>query len=455
MDLLGGKIGKLYRTLLFSALGSTLVTNIYSMVDIICVGQYTGDAGSSAIACLNPFWPIMLGLGLLFGMGGAVMMANKRGMGDRKESDEFFTLGFTLTAISAVVVFFVFLFLREPLLVIFGAKEPEILALSLDYIYPIMFAAPTFTLSIMLSSFIRNDGEAFLPTFATAIGGVVNIFGDIFFVFDFGLGLGIFGAGLATSLGQATGFVILCTYFFRKKCTLKFTKVSKIPSKLLKICGVGASALMLEASFALTSAIFNNTIIDKLSESHLAVYGAASSLLILFYVIFYSFGTALQPIASTNFGAGKITRVKKTLKLAYLLSFILGIGLLLFVMLCPSLIIKFYMKPSDSVLAIGPDIIRVYTMALPIASIGIVSSYYMQSILRRGLSILITALRGFILPIALVFILPAITGSYESIWYAIPLAEIITAIFSAVAVIYVNKRMKSPAPCEISNNSEG
>ena len=132
VDLLNGKLNKTYFTMLFSAIASTIVTTIYSTVDMICVGHYAGPDGAASIACVNPLWALMFAFGLLTGVGGAVMMANRRGAGDEKAANEYFTVAVTVCMIlSAILVISDAIFL-EPLLELFGAKG-NVLDLSIDY----------------------------------------------------------------------------------------------------------------------------------------------------------------------------------------------------------------------------------------------------------------------------------------------------------------------------------
>ena len=70
MNLLTGSIGKIFRKYMISACGSALIVSIYSMVDIMCVGQYEGPGGAAALACITPMWSIFISIGMLF--GGAV-----------------------------------------------------------------------------------------------------------------------------------------------------------------------------------------------------------------------------------------------------------------------------------------------------------------------------------------------------------------------------------------------
>lgn len=440
MDLLKSNTNKLYFTYTISALGSALVSTIYSTVDMIAIGQYAGPVGSAMAACVNPFWPIMFAPGVLLGIGGSVMMNNRRGSGNEQSAREYFTLCAILSVLFSIVSFSSMFFFARPLLAFFGA-EGEVLDAALEYLLPLSFSAPTFTICACISTFIRNDGEAMLPTVATIAGGVFNIFGDVFFVFDFGLGLGLFGAGLATSLGQIVSFIIICGYFFSKKCRLKFTKITNIPIKLMRVTTIGLSAFVIEVSFAVVNIIFINVITSTLTTAHLAVYGTASTVLIMLYCFYGTFGTALQPIASSNFGAKQYDRVRASLRTAMICTLCLGAVLAVLTQLFPEQILKMYMDVTDEVLEVGPGIMRAYTSAIAISGVSIVASYYLQSVLKRAMSVSVSLLRGVILPVLLAATLPFVFGESAMIWWCVPIAEVITVGVSAVFIFISNKQM--------------
>ena len=64
MDFLNGKIKTLYFKYLAAAIGSALITSIYSIVDMAMVGQYHGPEGTAALAVVAPIWNIIYSLGL-------------------------------------------------------------------------------------------------------------------------------------------------------------------------------------------------------------------------------------------------------------------------------------------------------------------------------------------------------------------------------------------------------
>ena len=428
MNLLTTNTRKLYFTLLISALSSTILTTIYSTVDIICIGQYLGPLGSAAVAYLNPFWTIMIAPGILLGIGGAVMMNNRRGSGNEDSALKYFSIAALLTLICAALVFFTILFFTEELLIFFGASGDE-LSEAIKYMRPMVLAAPTFTLCASFATFIRNDGEAFLPTFATVIGGVINIIGDIFFVFDFGLGLGITGAGIATSIGQITSTVIILSYFFKKKCTLKFRKIDKFRARFAKIATVGTPVFLTEISLGIVAVIFNKMIAVGLGTNHLAVYSTVSTVTILLHGIYNTLGTALQPIVSAGYGAGNSKRIGEVLKIALICAAVFGVIFTLFLQLFPLTILKAYMDVNPEVVKIGPDIMRIYTMMIGISGITIVISFFLQSVLRRSYSTAISVLRGLVFPAVFAFVFTWIFG-IDAIWLAIPAAEAMTLFIS-------------------------
>ena len=440
LDLANDKINKIFYTLFASALGSTIISTIYATVDLICIGHYSGPAATAAISFVNPLWGLMIGPGLLAGVGGSVMMSNRKASGNVEAANAYYTISLVLSLIFSAIIFVAYNFFPYQLLSFFGA-EGITLEYGVTYMRPVAVIAPTFTMSACLSSFMRNDGEAVTPTVATAIGGVVNMFLDVFLVF--GLDLGLLGAGLATAIGQTVAFLILASYFLRKKCTIKLVKPKRVMEKTSRIVTLGASAFILELAFAATITVFNKQINDRFGEAELAVFSTASTVVIMFICLFNAIGTALQPIASTAYGGGRRDRVDKSLSISLKLALLLGIVFFALAELFPGAILKIYMDVSDEVMAVGPRIFRIYSLGIIFAGISTVSTYYFQSVLKRDFSMYVSLSRGLVLPIALAILLPVLFGS-EAIWWATVAAELITFLLTVFFILREKKRINAP-----------
>ena len=436
VDLLNGKLNKTYFTMLFSAIASTIVTTVYSTVDMICVGHSAGPLGAASIACVNPLWALMFAFGVMTGVGGAVMMANRRGAGNEKSANEYYTVAVIICFIFSAILVTCYAIFLDPLLKLFGATG-EVLTLSREYMRAMLFSVPTFTMCACFATFARNDGEALIPTVATIVGGIINIILDVVLVFP--CGLGVKGAGLATGIGQTVAFLIVLSYFFTKKCNLKFTKVEHIAPVVSKIVTLGFAAFLIEITSGITTAVHNILITDNLSNAHLAVYGTTATLIIMFVCLFNGIGTAMQPLVATAYGARNSERVGKTLRLAFLTAAAMSVLFFAVCQIFPTTILKIYMKVDESVLAVGPRIVRLYSISLLFVAFSMVCNYYFQSTLMRGACVLVSMLRGLIFPLIFVFTLPLLLG-YDYIWLAVPVAEICTTL---IALLIFFTRLKS------------
>jgi len=261
------------------------VASVFGMIGAMMVGKYHGPSGNAALAVFNPLWSIIYCLGLLAGIGGSVLFANHRGQGDEKTAQQYFTLSILYgIVLSAIAMLGIGLF-QEPLFRFFGADD-ELLHLAKLYLKPIFFAIPCCVFSNILSAYLRNDNNPTLATVAVITGGIFNCIGDYLCVFT--LDMGIFGAGLATAIGQYLAIMIMLTHFFRKKNTLKFVKPAKVLQKVGRISVTGLSTAVNDLAMGIIGILFNRQIMTYLGSDALAVYIQFMSQITLFtlYVIF-------------------------------------------------------------------------------------------------------------------------------------------------------------------------
>lgn len=357
MNILNDKIKPLYFKFLIAASGSAMVASVFGMVDAMMVGKYHGPSGSAALAVFNPLWSIIFFLGLLAGIGGSVLFANNRGKRNEKEAQQYFTLSIIYGIVLSVLAMIGIGLFKEQLFRFFGADD-ELLLLAKLYLKPIFFAIPCCVFSNILSAYLRNDNNPSLATKAVIISGVFNAFGDYLCVFV--LDMGIFGAGLATAIGQYVAIIIMLTHFTGNKNTLIFVKPTLTLRKIGSITITGFSTAISDLAMGIISILFNRQIMKFFGSDALSVYGIITQITAFAQCLAYGSGQAAQPIISQNYGAGQHNRIKECLK--YGLYTCTGMGMLWTVamMAVPNLFINFFMTPTQSVLEIAPTIIRTY-----------------------------------------------------------------------------------------------
>lgn len=430
MNLLTDSVKKIFSKYLLFSLGSAIVVSIYGTVDAIVVGQYEGAAGSAALSCIMPMWSMFMSLSILVGIGGSILMSTSRGSGNERRGNEFFTSCMIVACFLSVVIVLLFVFFRDDFLRFCGADE-TILPLTMRYSRWLTYGVPFFLIGNVFAAFVRNDNAPQLATVAVIAGGLLNIPGDLIFVF--GLNWGIAGAGFATSISQALACIILSTHFFSKSNKLHFVRIEPavLVKRTLLSLKTGFSPFLVDFSLGITIMLFNNRIMKYAGNTELAVYGTVVQLAILFQSIFYGVGQAIQPPVSENNGAHKFDRVHLFLRYSLITAGIMSFTFALLAEFLPSQILRIYMKVSPEVMAVGPSILRKYSISFLFIGLNIVSSYYLQAILKSGKALTISLLRGCVLCVLFIFLLPAI-GGISLLWYAMPLAEFFTCIVTVV-----------------------
>ncbi len=435
MDLKTENISRLYFKYLFPSLFSGLVMSIYSLVDMIVVGQYEGPAGTAALACISPFWTLFCCLSVLFGNGGAVLFSAARGENKKYESNLAFTVSFILICAASALVWLAILFFDKPLLRLFGADD-EILPLALQYTDWLKWGIPLWPLGYYLGMFIRNDGSPSLVGIATVCGGVFNIFGDFFLTFTCDLGME--GAAIATVAGQGIAFAIQLIHFFTRKNTISFVRVTAFLKQAREIAVIGVSSFICSVGMGFLIVLFNNQIMRYLGSTELAVYGVGSSLFTLIQTFSYGIGNGAQPIVAENLGARQWERIRQTRNWGCATAALIGIMTMTASLLFPQYIVSLFMKSSDQMIAAAVPLLRKYFLCFLFVPFNVFASYYLQAVKEVKASVTVSALRGFLVSGLFVYIFPSLLGA-DSIWFVMAAAELATALG---AVFLIKKTAK-------------
>lgn len=294
--------------------------------------------------------------------------------------NEYFTAAVIGAAVLAVIIWIGVIFFEKKLLILFGAKG-QLLPLARNYVLPVKFVVPSFLFTQLMSAFLRNDGNPGLATKAVLIGGIFNVFGDYFFVFT--LDMGIMGAGLATAAGAVLSLLIMLTHFLGKKNTLRLVRPTDLLSKL-------------------------------------------------------------KSIAVTGFATHHFRQFRrkpwKSLKYALCTVSAFSIFWTAVSLAVPNLYVHIFMSPTENILKIAPAIIRSYGISFLLLPLNIFSTYYFQALLKPSASFIVSVSRGTIISGIFIYLLPVLAGG-EAIWFAMPLTELIVAVYVVVKMGKYTKQL--------------
>lgn len=436
MDYLTSSTKALYRKYLIASLGSALVITIYSFVDTIAVGQSEGPAGTAAMAVITPIFGILVFFGILFGIGGSVLMNNAKGAGNEEKGNAYFTTALILVVGFTVVTWVLFARFSKPILFFFGATQGT-LPLVMRYVQWLIRCWPIFIFSTFIGAFVRNDNAPGLVMAGVISGGCFNIFGDWFFVFP--LGMGMEGAAIATVLGTTLQCLILCSHLFRKCCGLKLAKPFRMGKAIRKIFVIGIGASLLDLGTVVLSTITNNQILRYGSEVELAIYGVMTTIAALVQAMYCGVGQAIQPLVSANFGGRQYGRVRQFLKMSVVTVLIMGVLFTVLAECLPVPIVQLFMDATPEVLAAAPNSMRLYSLLYLFLGFTVLSTYYLQSVMRDRASMAIGILRSLVVSGLLLYLLPLFWG-INGVWLALPISECIVTV---VAAVFLSKKVDS------------
>ena len=203
--------------------------------------------------------------------------------------------------------------------------------------------------------------------------------------------------------------------------------------KLGEISTTGFSTFFLDVAMGILTVLFNRQIMTYLGANALAVYGPIINISTFVQCCAYSVGQAAQPIVSVNFGAGEGGRIRKTLRLAVGTCAAFGIFWTALSLAAPNLYVRIFMSPTEEILEIAPAMIRAYSLSFLLLPFNIFSTYYFQAILRSKAAFRVSVARGLVISGALILLLPLVLPA-DSIWYAMPVTELLTFVYAALTV---------------------
>lgn len=421
MDLLKDNLKKLYFRFLIPSLGSAMVMSIYTLTDAIVIGKGVGPNALAALSITTPLLCILMSTGILFGVGGSVQMSVHRGSGNNVRANQIFTLSLILISCITLILWLLYGTGMSGLLHLMGANE-TLFPYAMSYMHYINIFLPVAVFSNFIAIFIRADGDPNRAMAGVLAGGVVNIVLDIIMVFPLQMGIG--GAALASVIGMTIQVIVGGTHFLSKKNELKPASPEKWLAGMKNIMVSGIPSFFNEFANGFIVMLFNIQILKYCGENALSIYSVISNCVILFNSLFTGVGQSVQPIISTNYGAGNTERIKAIKKMAYITVIIMGAVFSLSGILFPVTVCKIFIKMDPTLSAIAGYGVRGYFFAFLPFGINLLTSYYLQAILSSGKSLCISLLRNIILSSVCILIFPLFAGA-NSLWFVMPVVEVI------------------------------
>lgn len=431
------KISKLLRSFAVPSITATLVSSLYNIVDQVFIGQGVGYLGNAATNVSYPLSTICLAISLLIGIGSASRFSICLGRGDTDQAAKIAGNGVTLMVLAGILYLVLGEVLLTPMLRIFGATT-EIMPYAQSYASIILIGMPFLILTNGISNLIRADGSPKYSMICMVAGAVVNTILDPIFIFVFQWGM--FGAALATILGQILSFLLAIRYLWAFR-TITLEKECFRPDWRdgLHTLSMGISSSVNQIAITIVQVVLNNSLTYYGAMSvygediPLAACGIVMKTNAILLSIIVGISQGVQPIIGFNYGARKYDRVKQAYLLAIRWNFVISaVGFLLF-QLFPRPIISIFGSGEELYFDFAVLFMRTFLFMVIVNGVQVLSSSFFTAIGKALKGLLLSLTRQVFFLIPLILILPLWLGIF-GVLLAGPIADFIAFVVSVLLV---------------------
>jgi len=315
---------------------SSLLQIAYNLVDISVVGRYIGTAGLVAVSSGGDITGLLATFCIGFATAGQVIIAQQIGVGDEKGIAK--TIGnlISIQIVMAIIVMIIGFSCSQFILELINVPQ-ESSEMAWQYV-SCCFLGTVFIFGYNgFAAILRGMGETRLPFIFILISSVTNVILDLLFVAKFNMG--IYGAALATVIGQAFSFFACLIYLYRhrvqfhfdfKPCSFKFEK-----NTVISIFSLGIPLALQSAAISVSKLVINSYI-NEYGVATAAISGTGTKIGQCTWIVTDAIKSSGASVIGQSYGAGKPERVRKTVYVALTLGVAFAAVLSIFMILFPT-----------------------------------------------------------------------------------------------------------------------
>lgn len=422
-------IPKLLITMSLPIVLSMLVQALYNIVDSIFVAQINENA-LTAVSLAFPVQNLMIAISAGTGVGINALLSRNLGEKKYEEANLAARNGIFLAIVSSIIMALIGIFGSRPFFLM-QTKDPQIVSYGTQYMTIITVVSIGIFMQITFERLLQATGRTIYTMITQGLGAIINIILDPILIFGlFGFPrMEVAGAALATVTGQVIAVFLSLYYNIKKNPEININMKGFRPNKrvISYIYQVGIPSIIMQ-SIGSVMVFGMNKILLLFSSTAAAVFGVYFKLQSFIFMPIFGLNNGMIPIIAYNYGSKQKKRILSTIKLSVSVAvFIMCIGLFLF-QAFPAQLLNFF-DASEHMLEIGVPALRIISLSFILAGYCIIIGSVFQALGNGIYSLVVSAARQLlvILPVAYLF---AMIFGLHMVWWAIPIAEIVSVLLS-------------------------
>ena len=427
-------VGKLLVNMAMPMIIAMLVQAFYNIVDSYFVSQISDDEAirESAIAAMSLAFAvqnILIGFAVGIGVGVNALLSKSLGEGNQERANQAAGNGVTL-AVLATSIFMIFGALFTDDYFRMMSNSPLTVQFGTEYISICCLLSLGIFVEVLGERLLQSSGRTVYTMITQGTGAVVNIILDP--VLIFGLGpfpeMGIAGAAVATVIGQWIAAALAVFFNLKFNPEVQFGLRYFRPRKdvIAPIMTVGIPSVIMNSIGSIMNIGINKILqgFTQYGEVPVNVFGIYFKLQSFFFMPLFGMNNATISIVAYNYGARKVERITKTLKIACISALIfMLVGVAVFQSV-PELLLGIF-DTSDDFLRLGRSALRIISFCFPFAAVCIALGASFQALGNGIYSTIVSLCRQLIVLLPAAYLL-SLTGEVNNVWWAFPIAEMMS-----------------------------
>ncbi len=431
-------LNKLFWKMGLPMIVSMVLQALYNVVDSVFVANIKGIGAiaNEALTYAYPIQILIIAIGVGTGVGLNALLSKSLGERNKEKVNSVAGNGIFL-ALVIFAVFFIFGLFGSKWFISLFTNDSQVISMGTSYLMIctcLSLGAIGFSI---YERFLQATGKTMYSTIAQISGAVINIVFDYIFIFP--LKMGVAGAAWATVLGQFVSLIIamILHYSLNKEINGNIKYIRPNKDIIKGIYSIGISAAIMQALLSIMMTGMNVILASANADSTILVGAFGIYYKVQQIALFSCFGLSntIITVLSFNYGMKDKARSKDCIKY--------GIVDTLIVTLIITALFEITARPLSQLFALSSgsssSLIAVCEMATRIASIGYIFmgfSIAVQGVLQafnysfKPLFTALLRLAIFVFPVAYLF--SRSQAVLNVVWWSFPIAEILTAVVSAV-----------------------
>jgi putative MATE family efflux protein len=429
-DLTSSSIAKNILQMALPIAAGMFFQTLYFLIDLYFVAGL-GDAAIAGVGAAGNAMFVVMAATQVLGVGTVTLISHAAGRKDQADANLVFNQSLSLAALCAVITLAIGFIAGPSYVRSLGASAATAVA-GIEYLHWFLPSLALQFAVVAMGSALRGTGIVQPTMIVQVVTVALNAILAPVLIAGWGTGhpMGVAGAGLASSIALAVGFVMLALYFQRLEKYVGFIRAQWSPQfavwrRLLRV-GLPAGGEFL-LMFLLMAVLY--WVLRPFGPDAQAGFGIGIRIMQSLFLPAMAVAFAAAPIVGQNFAAGKFARVRETFALATLIGSCIMVVLTLFCQWGSALVIGGFTKDPTAI-AVGSQYLQVTSWNFLASGFVFTCSAVFQGLGNTVPAVISSASR------LLSFVLPVLWISHQpgfamlQVWYLSVASVALQAVFS-------------------------